>query len=199
MPTRAPSLVLSGDTAADELLSRDPLALLIGMVLDQQIPLERAFRSPLDLKERMGGRLDAADIAGADPDELRSFFAKPPALHRFPGSMAARVQEVCRVLVEEYGGQAEALWRTASTGPELLRRVRSMPGFGDQKARIFVALLGKQLGVRPPGWEEAAGDYGRTGTFMSVADITSAESLAKVRKYKQERKAAARASSTAGG
>ena len=199
MPTRAPSLVLSGDTAADELLSRDPLALLIGMVLDQRIPLERAFRSPLDLKERMGGRLDAAEIAGADPDELRSVFAGPPALHRFPGSMASRVQDLCRVLVEEYGGQSEAVWRTAPTGRELLQRVRSLPGFGDQKARIFVALLGKQLGVRPPGWEEAAGDYGRTGTFMSVADITSAESLAKVRKYKQERKAAARASSTAGG
>src|SRR2546421_2446227 len=145
MPTRAPSLVLSGDTAADELLSRDPLALLIGMVLDQQIPLERAFRSPLDLKERMGGRLDAADIAGADPDELRSFFAKPPALHRFPGSMAARVQEVCRVLVEEYGGQAEALWRTASTGPELLRRGRGPPRLGDPKATVFLAPLGEQL------------------------------------------------------
>jgi len=199
MSTRAASLVLSGDAAADQLLSREPLALLIGMVLDQQIPLERAFRSPLDLKDRMGGRLDAAEIAEADPDELRARFAQPPALHRFPGSMATRVQELCRVLVEEYGGQADSVWRTASTGAELLRRIKALPGFGDQKARIFVALLGKQLDVRPPAWEEAAGDYGRPGSFMSVADITSTDSLAKVRKYKQERKAAARASSAAGG
>jgi uncharacterized HhH-GPD family protein len=195
MPTRTTCLVLSGDPAADQLLSRDPLALLIGMVLDQQIPLEHAFHSPLDLKARMGGRLDAAEIAAMDPDELRALFAQRPALHRFPGSMASRVQELCRVLGDEYGGQADAVWSTARTGSELLQRIKALPGFGDQKARIFLALLGKQLGVRPPGWEEAAGDYGRAGTFMSVADITSPETLTKVRKYKQERKAAARAAS----
>ncbi|HMC51443.1 MAG TPA: HhH-GPD-type base excision DNA repair protein [Acidimicrobiales bacterium] len=198
MPTPTPSLALSGDAAADQLLSREPLALLVGMVLDQQVPLEWAFHGPLELKSRLGGRLDAADMAEMDPDELRALFAKPPALHRFPGSMAGRVHELCKVLVEEYGGEADAVWRGAQSGTELLKRVKALPGFGDQKARIFVALLGKQLGVRPPGWEEAAGDYGRAGTFMSVADITSTETLAKVRTYKQARKAEARAASGSG-
>ena len=193
MTKRTASLVLSGDAAADELLSQEPLALLIGMVLDQQVPLEWAFHSPLELKDRLGGRLDAAEMAEMDPDELRALFAKPPALHRFPGSMGGRVQELCRVLVEEYGGRPDAVWRSAQSGRELLKRVKALPGFGDQKAKIFVALLGKQLGVRPEGWEAAAGDYGRPGSFMSVADITSPDTLAKVREYKRERKAAARA------
>lgn len=187
------TLALSQDPAADELLSRDPLALLIGMVLDQQIPLERAFKSPSDLKERLGGRLDAAEIAGMDHDELARIFAQPPALHRFPAANAKRVQDLCRLLVERYGGKADRVWRSASDGAELLANVKALPGFGDQKARIFVALLGKQLGVQPPGWEEAAGDYGRPGTYQSVADIVDAESLARVRRYKQEKKAAAKA------
>ncbi len=187
------TLTLSQDPAADELLSNDPLALLIGMVLDQQIPLERAFRSPYDLKQRLGGRLDAEEIAAMDPDELAEIFARPPALHRFHSSNAKRVQDLCRLLVERYGGRADAVWRSAADGAELLANVKALPGFGDQKARIFVALLGKQLGVRPPGWEEAAGNYGQPGTYQSVADIVDAESLARVRRYKQEQKAAAKA------
>lgn len=186
-------LHLAQNDAADKLLSTDPLALLIGMVLDQQIPLEKAFKSPLDLKERLGGRLDAAEIAGMDPDELGDIFATPPALHRFPRANAKRVQELCRIVVEEYKGKAARVWSTAGEGTELLRRVKALPGFGEQKARIFVALLGKQLGVQPSGWELAAGSFGEPGSFVSVADIDGPESLARVRRFKQERKAAARA------
>jgi uncharacterized HhH-GPD family protein len=191
-------LHLAQDEAADRLLSEDPLALLIGMVLDQQIPLERAFRSPFDLKERLGGGLDAATIAEMDPDALAKIFATPPALHRFPGSMAGRVQDLCRRVADDHGGDAAAVWREAASGAELLAAVKSLPGFGDQKARIFVALLGKQLGVQPPGWREAAGPYGEDGSFRSVADIVSSESLAKVRGYKQEMKAKARAAEKSG-
>lgn len=163
------------------------------MVLDQQVPLERAFRSPFDLKERLGGSLDAATIAEMDPDALAKIFATPPALHRFPGSMAGRVQELCRRVADDHGGDAAAVWRGKTSGAELLAAIKSLPGFGDQKARIFVALLGKQLGVQPAGWREAAGTYGEDGSFRSVADIVSPESLAKVRGYKQEMKAKARA------
>lgn len=167
------------------------------MVLDQQIPLERAFRSPFDLKERLGGRLDAASIAEMDPDRLAAVFAQPPALHRFPGSMAGRVQELCRRIADEFGGDAAAVWNGAASGRELLATLKSLPGFGDQKARIFLALLGKQLGVRPDGWREAADTYGEQGSFRSVADIVSPESLAKVRSYKQEMKARAKAGKSA--
>ena len=191
-----PSLPLTGEAEADRLLATDPLALLIGMVLDQQIPLERAFRSPLELRERLGGRLDAADIAARPPEELAAAFSQKPALHRFPGSMAGRVQRVCQVLVDHYGGDAATLWEGAGNGDELLRRVASLPGFGDQKARIFVALLGKQLRVRPPGWEEACAPFGEPGSFRSVADIDSPEALAKVRQYKQQMKAEAKAKAT---
>lgn len=183
-------LPLSGDEAADRLLEKDALALLIGMVLDQQIPLEKAFKGPLELKERMGGTLDVEAIASADPDQLATIFATPPALHRFPGSMAKRVQELCHVLVDDYGGKAERVWKDAADGADLLRRVKALPGFGDQKARIFVALLGKRLGVAPPGWEEAAGGYGQPGSFKSVADIDGPDALARVRAYKKEMKAA---------
>ena len=188
-----PELHLSQDSEADRLLSEDPLALLIGMVLDQQIPLEKAFRSPYDLKERMGGTLDAAAIAEMDPEQLGGIFARPPALHRFPGSMSRRVQELCRLVADDHGGDAAAIWRAAGSGADLLAAVKALPGFGDQKARIFVALLGKQLGVRPKGWREAAGTYGEDGSFRSVADIVSPETLARVRGYKQEMKARARA------
>ena len=187
------TLALSGDAAADKLLSRNPLALLVGMVLDQQVPLEWAFAAPLRLQQRLGGRLDAADIAAADPDELAKVFAERPALHRFPGSNAKRVQELCRIVVEQYDGKADRVWKSAKTGDELLANVKALPGFGEQKARIFVALLGKQLGVRPPGWEEAAGDFGRPGTYVSVADITGPDSLARVREHKQAMKARAKA------
>lgn len=185
-------LSLSGDAAADKLLSKDPLALLIGMVLDQQVPLEWAFAAPRRLKDRLGGRLDATEIAAMEPDVLVKAFVERPALHRFPAANAKRVQELCRIVVEQYGGKADRVWKSAKTGSELLANVKALPGFGDQKARIFVALLGKQLGVQPPGWDEAAGDFGRPGIYLSVADITGPDSLARVREHKQAMKAAAR-------
>ena len=191
-------LHLAQDEEADRLLSEDPLALLVGMVLDQQIPLERAFSAPLALKARLGGSLDAAEIAGMDPERLAAAFAERPALHRFPSANARRVQDLCRLVVEDYGGDPGAVWGTAATGDELLRRVKALPGFGEQKARIFVGLLGKQLGVRPPGWEEAAGPFGRAGSYTSVADIVDSASLGRVREYKQQRKLAAKAAAAAG-
>jgi uncharacterized HhH-GPD family protein len=193
------SLYLSGDEAADQLLSTDPLALLIGMVLDQQIPLERAFKSPYDLQERLGAPLDAATLAAMDPDALAEVFSERPALHRFPKSMAGRVQEVCSLIVESYDGDPAAIWTSAKDGKELLANVKALPGFGEQKARIFIALLGKQLAVRPPGWEKAASPFGETGSFRSVADIDSPESLSKVRQYKQKMKAKAKAQATKAG
>ena len=189
----AVTLALSGDPDADQLLSEDPLALLIGMVLDQQVPLEWAFAAPRRLRERLGGRLDAGEIAAMGPDAVAAVFSERPALHRFPAANAKRVQELCRIVVEEHGGKADRLWKTAKTGDDLLRRVKALPGFGEQKARIFVALLGKQLGVQPPGWQEAAGDFGATGSYLSVADVTGPESLARVREYKQAKKAQAKA------
>ncbi|MGH9104917.1 MAG: HhH-GPD-type base excision DNA repair protein [Acidimicrobiales bacterium] len=187
------SLHLSGDAGADKLLSEDPLALLIGMVLDQQIPLERAFTAPRDLRQRLGGELDAGTIATMSPDALATLFAERPALHRFPASNAQRVQRLCQVVVGEYGGRASGIWEGAGGGADLLRRVRALPGFGEQKAKIFVALLGKQMGVRPRGWREASRPFGEPGTTLSVADITGAESLAKVRAHKAQVKAAAKA------
>jgi uncharacterized HhH-GPD family protein len=186
-------LYLSGDEPADELLTKDPLALLIGMVLDQQIPLERAFKSPFDLQQRLGGTLDAARLASMDPEKLAAVFSETPALHRFPKSMAGRVQDVCRLIVDSYDGDAAAIWNSATTGKELLANVKALPGFGEQKARIFIALLGKQLGVRPPGWEKVASPFGEAGSFRSVADIDSPEALTKVRQYKQQLKAKAKA------
>lgn len=186
-------LHLSGDPEADQLLSQDPLALLIGMVLDQQIPLEKAFSSPRDLRQRLGGSLDVNAIAQADPAQMAAVFAERPALHRFPGSNAQRVQQLCRLIVDDYDGNPAAIWETARSGPELLARVKALPGFGEQKAKIFVALLGKQLGVRPAGWQEASHPFGQKGSFLSVADITSSQSLARVRAYKAEKKAAAKA------
>ncbi|MCW2714716.1 MAG: Fe-S cluster assembly protein HesB [Frankiales bacterium] len=186
-----PDLCLAQDPHADALLSRDPLALLIGMVLDQQIPMEKAFAGPSVLVERLGQDLDARAVA--EHPDLAALFAQTPAIHRFPGSMAGRVQELCRFLVEHYDGRAEAVWEDASDGKELLRRLKELPGFGDQKARIFVALLGKQRGVRPGGWREAAGAYGEEGARRSVADVTGPESLLAVRATKQAAKAAAKA------
>ena len=175
---------------ANELLSRSPLALLIGMLLDQQVPLERAFSAPLDLVRRLGHEPTAAELAEFDPVALAGIFSERPALHRYPKAMAARVQELARLLVDQYDGEASQVWQSATTGAELLKRVAALPGFGAQKAQIFVALLGKQLGVQPEGWREAAGRFGAEGSHVSVADITDAESLAQVRSYKQELKAA---------
>jgi len=187
-------LRLSGDTEADRLLSEDPLALLIGMVLDQQIPLERAFTSPRDLRDRLGGApLDAATIADMDPGKLVAAFAERPALHRFPASNAERVQQLCQLIVRDYDGRASRVWEGASSGAELLQRVKALPGFGEQKAKIFVALLGKQLGVRPAGWQEVSRPFGDPGVSYSVADIKDAESLARVRAHKAQLKAAANA------
>jgi uncharacterized HhH-GPD family protein len=178
---------------ANELLSRSPLALLIGMVLDQQVPLERAFSAPLDLARRLGHEPTTAELADFDPVVLADLFSERPALHRYPKAMAARVQDMARLIVDQYDGEPERLWTTAETGAELLRRVSALPGFGAQKAQIFVALLGKQFGVQPRGWREAAGMFGAEGSHLSVADICDAESLARVRSYKQELKAAAKA------
>jgi uncharacterized HhH-GPD family protein len=190
-------LHLAQDREADQFLSDDPLALLVGLVLDQQIPLERAFAAPLALRQRLGGDWDVAEIAAMDPDELAARFAERPALHRFPSANARRVQDLCRIVVEEYGGDAARIWTEAASGAELLRRVRALPGFGEQKARIFVGLLGKQLGVRPPGWEDAAGAFGQPGTYLSIADIVDEESLGRVRAYKATLKAKAKAASPA--
>jgi uncharacterized HhH-GPD family protein len=193
----AVSLHLSGDAEADKLLSEDPLALLIGMVLDQQIPLEKAFSSPRDLRQRMGGTLDAATIAATGPDQLGAIFAQRPALHRFPVSNAQRVQRLCQIVVEEYGGDAAAIWKTAPSGAELYKRVKALPGFGEQKAKIFIALLGKQVGAKPKGWQEASRPFGEPGSYLSVADITDPGSLARVRAYKAQKKAAAKAAAAA--
>ena len=189
-------LPLTGDPGADQLLEDDPLALLIGMLLDQQVPMEKAFRGPYDLKERMGGRLDAAEIASMDGEALATLFRGPPALHRYPGSMEGRTQELCRALVERYDGDAEAVWNSAATGQELFFNLKALPGFGEQKARIFTDLLAKRTGVTPPGWEDAAGPYAQVGHF-SVADIDGPEALAKVREHKKAMKAAAKAAQVA--
>ena len=156
--------------------------------------MEKAFRGPYDLKQRLEGRLDATEIATMDPDELAGLFSQRPAIHRFPGSMARRTWELCRALVERFEGRAENVWTTAATGQELFANLRSLPGFGEQKARIFVAVLAKRLGVTPPGWEEVAGAYGQAGWF-SVADVDGPESLARVRAHKKAVKAEAKARS----
>ena len=192
------SLRITDDPAADRLLSDNPLALLIGMLLDQQIAMETAFTGPRKIQERTGA-MDAATLAGYDADSLVEVFRTPPAVHRYPGSMAARVQALCRALVEDWDSDAAALWTRPDggdgdgpDGPTVLKRLKALPGFGDQKARIFLALLGKQRGFTGAGWREAAGAYGEEGSFRSVADIVSPESLAKVREHKRAVKAAAK-------
>jgi uncharacterized HhH-GPD family protein len=186
-------LCLAQDPDADQLLTDSPLALLIGMVLDQQIPLEWAFTGPLSLTRRLGRDLDAADLASRDPDALAEVFATPPALHRFPGSMAGRVQAMCRVIADDYDNDAANVWTGVTDASELLKRIKGLPGFGEQKAQIFLALLGKQYAVTPKGWRAAAGAFGKAGTHLSVADIADAGSLEKVRSYKKQMKAAKKA------
>jgi uncharacterized HhH-GPD family protein len=186
-------LQLVQDPAADALLEANPFALLVGMLLDQQYPMEAAFAGPKKIADRMGG-VDAGEIADYDPEKFAALCSKTPAVHRFPGSMAKRIQTLSQILVDRYDGDAAALWTAGDPdGAEVLRRIRELPGFGEQKAKIFVALLGKQYGVTPKGWREAAGDYGRAGAFMSVADVKDAGSLEKVRSYKKQMKAAAKA------
>ena len=187
-----PSLTLTGDPEADSLLSDNAFALLIGMLLDQQISMELAFIGPARLAARLDGTLDPATVAAMDPADLEARFREKPALHRYPGSMATRVHALAQHLVDHHDGDASAVWRDAGTGAELKTRIAALPGFGDQKARIFLALLGKQCGVTPPGWQEAAGDYGRDGD-RSIADVTDPDELAKVRAWKQATKAAKKA------
>lgn len=170
------------------MLEANPFALLVGMLLDQQIPMEVAFAGPKKIADRIGD-FDAATIADHDPEQFAALCAQTPAVHRFPGSMAKRVQALAQVVVDEYGGDVTALWSDDADGATVLRRLKALPGFGEQKAKIFLALLGKQYGVTPSGWRAAAGDYGKAGTHMSVADVKDAGSLQKVRSYKKEMKA----------
>lgn len=186
------TLNITGNPEADKLLAEEPLALLIGMLLDQQVPLEAAFIGPKKLADRMGG-LDAQRIADANPDEFAAICATPPAVHRFHGSMAKRIQALCQFLLETYDGRAEAIWTDGGPdGPEVLRRLKALPGYGDQKARIFLALLAKQFGIQPPGWRAASEPYGEEGSRRSVADVVDKQALAEVRTFKKQAKAAAK-------
>ena len=192
------SLRIAQDPVADRVLSEDPFALLVGMLLDQQFPMERAFAGPAKVLERFG-TLDPAAVAQADPDAFADLCATPPAIHRYGRSMAGRIQALAVVVRDTYGGDASAIWRDAATGAELVSRLKALPGFGEQKARIFTALLGKQLGVRPEGWEEACGAYAEPGSFRSVADVVDPDSLQKVRDVKKAAKAAKAATATGTG
>jgi uncharacterized HhH-GPD family protein len=193
MTGMATTLHLTGDAAADALLESNPFALLVGMLLDQQYPMEAAFAGPKKIADRIGG-VDAREIAEYDPEEFAALCSKTPAVHRFPGSMAKRIQTLAQIVVDQYDGNAAALWTAGDPdGHEVLRRLKGLPGFGEQKAKIFLALLGKQYGVTPKGWREAAGDYGKAGSFMSVADVVDPGSLEKVRNFKKQAKAAAKA------
>lgn len=192
-----PKLQLVQEPAADELLESNPFALLVGMLLDQQYPMEAAFAGPKKIADRLGG-FDVREIADYDPEKFAELCSKTPAIHRFPGSMAKRVQALAQLLVDRYDGDAAALWTADDPdGAEVLRRLKALPGFGEQKAKIFLALLGKQYGVTPQGWRKAAGDYGKAGSFLSVADVVDAGSLEKVRSYKKQAKAAAKATKAA--
>jgi uncharacterized HhH-GPD family protein len=182
---------ITGDAHADQVLTDSPFALLVGMMLDQQYPMEHAFRGPAKVLDRFGS-IEPAAIAGADPEEFAELCATPPAIHRFPGSMAARLQELARIVTDEHDGDASRIWTGATDAKDLLRRVQALPGFGKQKSQIFVALLAKQLGVRPEGWEQVVGAYAEEG-YRSVADVVDGESLQKVRDHKKQMKAAAKA------
>jgi uncharacterized HhH-GPD family protein len=182
------TLAITGDSDADRLLNTDPLALLIGMLLDQQVPMEWAFKGPALLKQRLGGRLDADEIAAMDSEELVEVFVQKPALHRFPASMARRAHDLCVTIAKDYDGDAEKVWADATTGDELLARLRALPGYGEEKSKIFVAILAKRMNVRPEGWEQVAGPFADP-TPRSVADIDSPASLAKVREWKKMMKA----------
>lgn len=192
MATPMPELRIAQDHEADRVLSESPFALLVGMLLDQQYPMEHAFRGPAKILDRFGS-LDPGRIAAAEPEAFADLCATPPAIHRYGRSMAGRVQQLAQVVVSDYGGDAERIWTEASDPVDLLARLRSLPGYGDQKARIFAALLGKQLGVRPDGWREAIGPYAEDGSYRSVADVVDESSLQKVREFKQAAKAAAKA------
>jgi uncharacterized HhH-GPD family protein len=185
--TPAVKTPFTGDAAADALLTENSLALMLGMLLDQQVPMEWAFGAPAFLAQRLGGTLDARAIARMEPSALEEVFRTKPALHRYPASMAKRAHALCTFLVAHYDGRAENVWRDAPTGEELLERVLALPGFGREKARIFVGLLGKRLGVRPPGWEQAAADW------PSIADVDTYERVREIREQKRALKAAKKA------
>lgn len=185
-----PTIPVTGNPEADQLLVDDPLALLIGMLLDQQVPMEWAFKGPLTLRERLGG-LDAGKIAAMPEADVEAVFREKPALHRFPGAMAKRTHALCRAIVDDYGGDAAAIWRDVRRGDELYERLHALPGFGEDKTKIFMALLAKRLGVKPKGWEQAAAPFSDS-TPRSVADIDSAETLARVREWKRAQKAKGR-------
>lgn len=182
------TLAITGDEKADELINTNPLALLLGMMLDQQVPMEWAFAGPAKLADRLDGPLDAATIADLGPERVEELFRQKPAMHRFPGSMGKRAFALCQALVDDYGGDAAAVWHDAADGADLLRRLQALPGFGKEKSQIFVAILAKRMGVAPDGWQEAAGPFG-DDTPRSVADISSREAFAQVRQWKQARKA----------
>ena len=188
-----PSLQIAQDPAADKVLSEDPFALTTGMLLDQQFPMERAFAGPAKILKRFG-TLDPARIADADPEAFADLCATPPAVHRYGRSMGGRIQQLARVVVDEFDGDVTRVWTEATDGADLVRRIKALPGFGEQKAKIFAALLAKQLGVRPEGWEKACGAYAEEGSFRSVADVVDEDSLLKVRDFKKQAKAAAKAS-----
>ncbi|MCK9795689.1 Fe-S cluster assembly protein HesB [Isoptericola sp. 4D.3] len=190
-------LWITGDPDTDRLLSDDMFALLVGMLLDQQYPMEHAFAGPRKIRDRLGS-IDPHAVADADPDEFVALATTPPAIHRYGRSMAARVQALAHAVVDDYDGDVAKIWTLPgadgpATGAEVLQRLRALPGFGEQKAKIFLALLGKQRGIRPAGWQEAAGHYGDEGSRRSIADVTSPDSLAEVRAFKREQKAAAKA------
>lgn len=188
-----PKLRLTDDPQADQLVSDNPFALLVGMALDQQIPMEVAFIGPRKIADRLGG-IDPREIADCDPEKFAAMCTESPAVHRFPGSMSKRIQDLAREIVDRYAGDTAALWTQGDPdGAEVLRRLKALPGFGEQKAKIFLALLGKQYGVTPRGWRAAAGDYGKAGTHMSIADVVDKASLEQVRAYKKKMKAAAKA------
>ncbi|MGL4172980.1 MAG: HhH-GPD-type base excision DNA repair protein [Actinomycetota bacterium] len=182
------SIQIAQDPAADQVLSDDPFALLMGMVLDQQFPMERAFAAPATVLRRFGS-LNPVAVAQADPEAFKAVCSQTPAIHRFPSSMAGRIQELARVVVDDYNGDASQIWRGAVSGTDLFKRLLALPGFGKQKAQIFIALVAKQLDVQPDGWAQTAGDYALPG-FRSVADVVDPSSLQKVRQYKQASKAA---------
>jgi uncharacterized HhH-GPD family protein len=187
-----PTITIAQDPEADAILASDPFALLVGMLLDQQYPMEHAFRGPAKIVARFG-TLDPAAIAAAEPEAFAELCSTPPAIHRYGRSMAGRVQALARVVLDDYAGDAARIWTTTDDTKVLLARLEALPGYGEQKAKIFAALLGKQLGVRPEGWREAIGPYAEEGSHRSVADVVDAESLGKVRDFKKQAKAAAKA------
>ncbi len=184
-----PTIPITGDDAADNFLAEEPLALLVGMLLDQQVPMEWAFRGPTTLRERLGGELDAAAIAAMDVEDFVEVCARKPAIHRFPAAMGRRIHELCSQLVDDYDGDAGAVWRGVDDAEELHRRLRALPGYGEEKTRIFIAILAKRLGIRPQGWEEVAAPFSDEQP-RSVADVDSEESLGRVREWKKAMKAA---------